>query len=257
MKKLVSIITPAYNASKTLNETFESVLSQTYDAWEWIVVNDCSKDDTKDVLENLAKKDSRVVVVNLDKNGGAANARNEGIKLAKGEYIAFLDADDLWDKTKLDKQIQFMKKNHYDFTYTKYEEINEDGKSLGRVISGPKKITFRKFKHMDYVGCLTVMYRREIYPNLEIPVSLKKNNDYAMWLLLSKKAPCYLLNESLGFYRRHETGSISSGKKSSLFKHHISLYKILYGFGSIRAFLYALRNVCFYFYKRVKYVKKV
>lgn len=252
---LVSIICPSYNAEKFISQTIESVLQQTVTSFELIVVDDCSTDKTIECVKSFS--DERICLFVNEKNSGAAFCRNKAISEAKGTYIAFLDADDLWDKTKLDKQIQFMKKNHYDFTYTNYEEINEDGKSLGRVISGPKKITFRKFKHMDYVGCLTVMYRREIYPNLEIPVSLKKNNDYAMWLLLAKKAPCYLLNESLGFYRRHETGSISSGKKSSLFKHHISLYKILYGFGSIRAFFYALRNVCFYFYKRVKYVKKV
>ena len=252
---IVSIICPSYNAERFICQTIESVLSQTFNDFELIIVDDCSTDRTINIVKKY--NDPRIRLFVNKSNSGAAYCRNQAIKESKGKFIAFLDADDLWAKDKLEKQIQFMESNHYDFSYTKYEEIDEEGNSLGRVISGPKIITNRKFKHMDYVGCLTVMYREAIYPNLEIPSSLKKNNDYAMWLLLSTKSACYLLNENLAFYRRHESGSISSGKKSHLFKHHIVLYKTLYGFGSIRAFFYAFRNVCFYFYKRVKYVKKV
>lgn len=251
----VSIICPAYNSEKYIEQTLDSIFSQTLQDFEIIIVDDCSKDKTIDIVKKY--NDPRIKLFNNTENKGAAYCRNLALEKASGEYIAFLDTDDLWLPTKLEKQIKFMEENKYDFSYTPYEEIDENGQKMNRLVNGPKKITKRKFRHMDYVGCLTVMYKRSIYPNLHIPNDLMKNNDYAMWLLLSEKANCYLLNECLASYRRHTSGSISSGKKSKLFKYHIELYKKLYGFGKVKAFLYSFRNVCFYYYKRVKYVKKV
>lgn len=251
---VVSIICPSYNAQCFISKTIQSVLNQTFKDFEMIIVDDHSNDKTVEIVRQFA--DPRIKLIVKETNSGAASCRNLALREANGKYIAFLDADDLWTKDKLEKQIHFMESNKYSFSYSKYEEIDENDQPLGRIISGPKVITYRKFKHMDYVGCLTVMYERSIYPDLQIPETLLKNNDYAMWLLLSKKAKCYLLNENLGYYRRHVSGSISSGKKSKLFKHHMCLYKTLYGYSAFRAFFCALRNVCFYFYKRVKYVKK-
>lgn len=238
MKKLVSIITPAYNASKTLNETFESVLSQTYDAWEWIVINDCSKDDTKDVLENLAKKDSRVVVVNLDKNGGAANARNVGIKLAKGEYIAFLDADDAWKNNKLEKQINFMEENGYDFTFSNYDVKYPDGKII---LFAPKHdfVTYKMLLKTNCIGCLTVMYNCKNLGKKYIPMDATKREDHAYWLDITKSGTkAYRLNESLACYRVGE-GSVSS-KKFQMFKYQYKMYRIHEKFNPFKSLHYTL-----------------
>lgn len=251
----VSIICPSYNCEKYIEKTLESIFLQTLTDYEIIIVDDCSTDSTVDIVKKI--NNSKIKLIVNEKNSGAAFSRNLALANATGEYIAFLDADDLWSPTKLEEQINFMEKNNYVFSYTSYEEIDENGNSLGRLISGPKRITKKGFKHMDYVGCLTVMYKREIYPDLQIPNDLPKNNDYAMWLLLSEKADCYLLDKCLASYRRHLTGSISSGKKTKLFKYHMDLYKKIYGFGRVKSFLYSLRNVFFYFHKRVKYVKKV
>lgn len=251
----VSIICPSYNCEKYISETLHSIFSQTFNDYEILIVDDCSTDNTVKIISGL--NDSRIKLFVNEKNMGAAYCRNLALKQANGEYIAFLDSDDLWFPTKLEEQIEFMEKNHYDFSYTCYDEIDENSNKLHRLIGGPKRITKHKFRCMDYVGCLTVMYRRSIYPNLQIPNDLSKNNDYAMWLLLSEKTDCYLLNKCLASYRKHIQGSISSGKKTKLFKYHIDLYKKLYGFGKFKSFLYSIRNVCFYFYKRVKYVKKV
>ena len=250
-----SIICPCYNSEKYISQTLDSVLAQSEKDFEILIVDDNSKDKSVDIIKSYS--DKRIRLFQNSENKGAAYCRNLALANAKGEYIAFLDSDDLWSSDKLEKQIKFMEENKFKFSYTNYEEIDEEGRGLNRLITGPKKITHWGFNRMCYPGCLTVMYKREIYPDLQIPDNLPKNNDYAMWLLLSRKANCYLLNENLGQYRKHNNGSISSGKKTSLFKYHIDLYKKVYKFGSFRAFLYSIRNVFFYFIKRVRYIKKI
>ncbi len=251
----VSIICPCYNSEKYISQTLNSIFAQTESDFELLIVDDNSNDRSVEIIESY--KDKRIKLIKNKENKGAAYCRNIALANATGEYIAFLDSDDLWNKEKLSKQIEFMKKNNHMFSYTNYEEIDEEGKRLNKLVTGPKKITHRGFNRMCYPGCLTVMYKKEIYPNLQIPENLPKNNDYAMWLLLSRKANCFLLNENLGQYRKHNNGSISSGKKSNLFKYHIDLYKKVYGFGNFKTFLFSIRNVFFYFIKRVRYIKKI
>ena len=124
---IVSIITPAYNASKTILETYESIKSQTFSDWEWIITNDCSKDNTLEILNKIAEDDPRVIIINAKVNGGAALSRNLAIEKAKGRYIAFLDADDLWVPTKLEKQIKYMLDNGYACVCSNYEVFSDDG----------------------------------------------------------------------------------------------------------------------------------
>lgn len=219
---LVSIITPTYNCGRFIAETIESVLSQTYTNWEMIIVDDCSTDDTREVVEQFAN-DHRIKYHCLERNSGAAVARNTALKMAHGRWIAFLDSDDLWIKTKLESQIKFMLDNNYHFSYTNYEEIDEDGVALGKFVSGPKHI--RKLGMFSYCwpGCLTVMYDREIVGNLQIN-PIKKNNDYAMWLKVIKLTDCYLLDLNLAKYRKR-VGSISNTDYISLIKWHYRLFR--------------------------------
>ena len=135
---LVSIIMPSYNTGKFIKETINSVLNQTYNNWELIIVDDCSTDDTEEIVNAI--KDNRIKFLKNSTNSGAAISRNKAIKEAKGKWIAFLDSDDLWKKEKLEKQIRFMEENHYDFSYTNYTEIDEEGNEKGIKITGPKKI---------------------------------------------------------------------------------------------------------------------
>ena len=118
MSDLVSIIMPSYNTGKFIKETINSVLNQTYNNWELIIVDDCSTDDTEKIVNTI--KDNRIKFLKNNTNSGAAISRNRAIKEAKGKWIAFLDSDDLWKKEKIEKQIRFMKENHYDFSYTNY-----------------------------------------------------------------------------------------------------------------------------------------
>lgn len=136
---LASIIMPSYNTAPYIKETIQSVLDQTYTNWELIIVDDCSTDNTEEVLATI--NDSRIRYFKNEKNSGAAVSRNKALREAKGQWIAFLDSDDLWMPEKLEKQINFMKKNRYSFSYTNYEEIDVDGNKTGIKITGPKRIT--------------------------------------------------------------------------------------------------------------------
>ena len=132
INNLVSIITPAYNAEKYIKDTIESVIAQTYVNWELIIVDDASKDNTVNIIKIYQKKDRRIKLIPLNENQGVANARNIAIQNAKGIYIAFLDADDIWEKDKLKKQIQILKNTNADITYTAYKMIDETGKTIKR-----------------------------------------------------------------------------------------------------------------------------
>jgi len=252
---MVSIITPTYNCARFIAETIESVLTQTYSDWEMIIVDDCSNDNTKEIVEKYQEQDSRIQYHCLEKNSGAAIARNLALSLAKGKWIAFLDSDDLWQPEKLSKQIQFMEKNGYAFSYHEYVEIDEEDNPLGVKISGPKHVNKIGMFSYCWPGCLTVMYNREKIGLIQIP-NIKKNNDYAMWLKAIKMADCHLLPESLAKYRKR-TGSISSGSYTSLIKWHYFLFRqVEYKSRPIAALLTA-NNLFWGLFKKLFYVKKI
>ena len=200
---LVSIIMPSYNTASFIKETIQSVLNQTYSKWELIIVDDCSTDNTDEVLEYI--KDSRIRYFKNDKNLGAAVSRNKALREARGQWIAYLDSDDLWMPEKLEKQICFMESNGYAFSYTNYEEIDVDGNKTGVKVSGPKRITKTGMFNYCWPGCLTVMFDANKIGIVQIQ-DIKKNNDYAMWLKICKKANCYLLDDFLAQYRKGRTG---------------------------------------------------
>ena len=180
MNELVSIITPSYNTAKFIGKTIESVQNQTYQNWEMIIVDDCSTDNTDEVIDGYLS-DQRIKYIKNEKNSGAAVSRNRALRETKGKWIAFLDSDDLWSPKKLEKQISFMEKNGYHFSYTNYEEIDEQNRPLGVKVTGPKKVSKQGMHNYCYPGCLTVMYDAEAVGLIQIR-DIKKNNDYAMWL---------------------------------------------------------------------------
>ncbi|WP_374032747.1 glycosyltransferase family 2 protein [Bdellovibrio bacteriovorus] len=138
--ELVSIVTPAYNAQAFISATIDSVLAQTYSNWEHLIVIDCnSKDRTEEIVQEYARKDPRVKCIKSPLAKGAAANRNTALAMAKGTFIAFVDADDLWVPQKLEKQLAFMEKNNYDFTYTAFTRISEDGSSLGMTLPAKKR----------------------------------------------------------------------------------------------------------------------
>ena len=250
---LVSIIMPSYNTAPYIKETVQSVLNQTYENWELIIVDDCSTDNTEEVLSKIY--DERIRFIKNEKNSGAAVSRNKALREARGQWIAYLDSDDLWMPEKLEKQTSFMKKNNYAFTYTNYEEIDVNGNKTGMKVTGPKKITKTGMFNYCWPGCLTVMFDASKIGLIQIE-DIKKNNDYAMWLKVCKKADCYLLDEYLGQYRKGRVGSVSTHSIKTMIGWHYKLYKEAERMGTFESLVNTGRNLVFGFYKKKRYVKK-
>lgn len=256
MNELVSIITPSYNTAPFLRETIESVLSQTYTNWEMLIVDDCSTDGTDDVV--AAFTDPRIRFFRNERNSGAAYSRNRALREAKGRYIAFLDSDDLWTPDKLERQIRFMQENDVVFSYTNYEEMDEQGRRTGVLWTGPRRIGRLRMRTFNYMGCLTVMYDRDVVGLIQI-ADLKKRNDYAIWLRVSRKATAVLLPETLAVYRVRSSGSITNRGQSPLrlLRFHYALWREGEGMGPVPALFWTAVNLVCGFLKKLLYRKAI
>ena len=213
-KREVSVITPVYNAEKFLTETIKSVLNQTYESFEYLLIDDCSTDNSTSIIKEFAKNDSRVKYIKLPENSGAAVARNKGLEKAKGRFIAFVDSDDKWYPEKLQKQLDFMALNHAPFTYTNYEHISEEGE----ILSSPKlpeRLNYSGLLKNTAIACSTVVIDRKVIGDFRMPL-VRKGQDTATWLkILRNHNYAYLVDEVLNQYRGRE-GSLSSNKLGAL-----------------------------------------
>ena len=238
----VSIITAVFNAGNVVSETYGSILAQTYQDWEWLVTDDCSVDNTFPLLRKIAETDSRVSVKRNLVNCGAAVSRNASIERATGEFVAFIDADDLWVRTKLERQIEFMG-NDIDFSFTSFELIDATGNSLNRQVDRGRGISFDYFQLLKKevtLGCSTVMLRRGAFPEVRMP-PLRTGQDYATWLSLLKLGKrAYLLDEVLTQYRILPN-SISRNK----FKKALRQWQI---YREVEGLSFTTSAVCFSFY---------
>lgn len=225
MQDKVSIITPSWNSEKYIEKTIESVQKQTYMNWEMIVVDDCSSDRTVEIVEKISQKDPRVRIIRQEVNGGAAKARNRSLRESTGRYIAYLDADDIWKPTKLEKQVEFMKAHHCGFSCASYEVIDDEGRALNKEV--------HMLPSVDYVGFLTnnllqtvgIMADTSIVDKkyLVMP-DIRRRQDAATWLQVLKAGyECYGIDEVLAEYRRAEN-SLSSNKVKAV-KGVWSLYR--------------------------------
>lgn len=220
--RLVSVILPTYNCENFIKETLDSVLKQTFKEWELIIVDDCSTDGTIEILNEYKKNDHRIKLYSLKQNNGAAIARNLGVKHAKGNFIAFLDSDDLWNINKLELQINFMIDNNYSFTCTSYNKIDENGASLDRVVKWDEISSYEGILKKN-PGNSTVIYNAGLLGKIEVP-HIRKRNDYLMWLQVIKKAErLFSLNKILTSHRIRR-GSLSSNK-FDLVKYHWIVYR--------------------------------
>ena len=251
MNGMVSIIMPSYNTGIYIKDSIESILAQTYTNWELIIVDDCSTDNTDDII-NPYLTDKRIRYLKNEKNSGAAVSRNYALREARGKWIAFLDSDDTWYPEKLEQQIKFMCDNGYKFTYTDYD-MQLNGEWTPYVYYGPNVITEHKMKNYCYPSTLTIMYDREFIGLIQIE-SVRKNNDYAMWLKIVKKSPCYRFPECLSSYIKHD-GSISSGSKFKLIKHHYILWRVAEKKSVIASLFMTFRNLFWGVIKKSKYKK--
>ena len=223
VKGLVSIITPTYNCGRFIGETIESVQQQTYTNWEMIIVDDCSTDDTKSVFEKYLQQDKRIKYHCLVQNGGAAVARTKAMELATGQYMAFLDSDDLWMPDKLEKQLEFMQKNNHAFTSTSYQHMTEEGEMIPKVLKAIPKTDYNRLLLDCPVGNSTVMYDVSKMGKFQVP-NIRKRNDDALWLAMLKKGNCIFgLSDILMKYRLRNN-SISRNK-FALLKYTWILYR--------------------------------
>ncbi|MEL6810838.1 MAG: glycosyltransferase family 2 protein [Bacteroidota bacterium] len=253
---LVSIITPLFNAQSFIAQTLESIQNQTYSNWELIIVDDASGDDSVAIVLKAAQDDSRIRLVQHDENKGAAHCRNRATELARGDYIAFLDSDDLWHPEKLEKQITFMQKNHCEVSYTSYLHIDEQGNSLQKRIIALPSLSYQKQHRNNYIGNLTGMYNAAILGKIEAP-GIRKRQDWAVWLEAIKKSgkPALGIQEDLAYYRVRK-GSISSNK-IDLVKYNFKFYRIYLRYSWGRSALSLLRFFWEYFLVRPKQIEKL
>ena len=252
---MISIIMPSFNCGKFIEETIRSVQAQTYTNWELLFIDDCSTDESVSIVSRLQAEDERIKLFHNKINCGAAVSRNNALKEAKGRWIAFLDSDDLWEPTKLEKQVRFMEENGYAFSYTEYQEMDADGNLTGVTISGPKHVTKRGMYNFCWPGCLTVMYDATKIGLIQIE-DIKKNNDYAMWLKVCKKADCYLLPKVLAKYRRGRAGSVSTHGITTMIGWHYKLWREAEKRSGIASLWLTGVNLVCGLYKKKKYVKR-
>jgi len=241
-KKFVSIVTPSYNSAKYIEKTVQSVLAQTHENWELIIVDDYSTDNSVEIIKQLIEKNNRVKLIQFCSNKGAAKARNAAINNANGEFIAFLDSDDIWHPDKLERQLDFMGSD-LDFTFTAYELIDEFGRLLGKQVDAEQVGSFNykdMLKKEATLGCSTVMLRRSGFQDISMPL-LRTGQDYALWLKLLKTGKqAYVLNKVMGQYRILPN-SISRNK----FKKALRQWQIYREIEKLPIFQ---ASVCFIFY---------
>lgn len=252
---LVSIIMPSHNSAEFIAESIESVLRQTYQNWELLIQDDGSTDNTLGIIEHYANDDKRIKYMARSSSMGAAITRNEALQRAQGRWMAFLDSDDQWEPNKLEHQLQFMVEHGYHFSYTCYQEIDEDSNETGILVSGPNRVTKLGMYAFCWPGCLTVMYDREYLGLLQIE-DIKKNNDYAMWLKVSEKADCYLFDKCLAKYRRGRTGSVSNHSYFTMIRWHYKLWNEAMKKNPIASLFWTGMNIAFGVYKKLVYVKR-
>ena len=208
-----SIIMPAYNSARFIGASIESVLAQTYTDWELLIVDDCSKDNTAEIVD--AFKDPRIHYQRNAHNIGAAETRNQALKIAKGRYIAFLDSDDLWTPDKLEKQIAFMQEHGYAFTFSDYRIMNEDGIWTGKSLHMPASLSYHQYLRNTAIGCLTVVIDKSKTGDFLMP-NIKSSHDMALWLLIMKRGfKAYAIHEYLAFYRLVSTSNTSKKYKAA------------------------------------------
>lgn len=220
MNPLVSIITPTYNSEKFISEAIQSVQKQSYLDWEMIIVDDCSKDKTVEIIQNFMEDDHRIHLIQLQKNSGAGIARNTALTDAKGRYIAFLDSDDIWKTEKLSKQIEFMQIHDLPFTFSYYDWMNEKGDLMNKRIEAPQKLSYHQLFFCNFVGNLTGIYDTNYFGKIAIS-SIRKRQDWMVWLTILKKIKtAQPVPESLALYRIRED-SVSSSKMALLKPNYI------------------------------------
>lgn len=223
-EELISVVIPAFNAEKYIKDTLESVINQTYKNIEVIVVNDCSKDDTEKILEEYSSKDVRIRKYLNEKNSGVSFTRNFGISVAKGDWIAFVDSDDIWEKDKLEKQIKYAIKNDAGLVFTGSKFIDEEGKKYNHILEVPEKVTYKELLKQNIISCSSVLVKKKYFETIKMP-SDKMHEDFATWLeILKIEENAYGINEPLLIYRISRNSKSGNKKKAAKMTYEVYKY---------------------------------
>lgn len=214
IKNLVSIITPMYNSEKFIEATIKSVINQTYKNWEMIIVDDCSTDNSPNIVKPYIENDSRIKYIRVEYNQGVSHARNVALEKANGQFIAFLDSDDIWHEKKLEKQIAFMNDKDCVVSFTSYELMDENNERLNKIIRVPENVDYNTLLKGNILGCLTVVVDISKL-DFDIKMSGVRHEDYVLWLSILKKGHiAYGIDEVLALYRK-SNNSLSGNKLKS------------------------------------------
>ena len=238
MNALVSIITPSYNSEKYISETIQSVLNQTYPHWEMIIVDDGSTDQTTSIINEFCAKDSRIKRLSLTKNSGPAVARNTAIEIAKGDFMTFIDADDVWFSTFLENSINTIQENHISFVFSSYRRADENLNFVYSDFIVPQKVTYSDILKSNSISCLTAFIDCKKLGKKYMP-NIKKRQDMGLWLNYLKEIPfAYGIQEPQAIYRIRKNSL--SRKKSDLLKYQWEFYREIEKLSVIQSFYYML-----------------
>ena len=223
MNGLVSIITPTYNSAKYITETIHSVQQQTYQNWEMLIVDDCSTDNTVDLVQQFMEDDHRIHLIRMHKNSGASKARNEAIKLVQGDFMTFLDADDIWFPDFIQNSIQTIKQTGILFVFSSYRRSNEKLEFVYSDFIVPQKVTYTDILKTNSISCLTAFLEVKTL-GVKLMPDILKRQDMGLWLKYLKEIPyAYGIQEPQAIYRIREN-SLSRNKKA-LLKYQWQFYR--------------------------------
>ncbi len=237
---LVSIVMPAYNCEKYIEGAINSVLNQTYQNWELIVIDDGSKDKTGYIIKELENKDSRIKFIKNEKNMGVSATRNRGISIASSEWIAFLDSDDMWEESKLEKQIKVAEEKAAEFLFTGSSFINEEGKPYKGVFKVPESVNYKKLRNQNIISCSSVLINKRFFEVIKMEKD-DMHEDYAVWLrILKTGVTAYGINEPLLIYRISRNSK--SGNKVRTIKMTYKVFRFV-GINPIGSAYFMVRHI--------------
>lgn len=246
---------PAYNSASFIEEAIQSVKDQTYTNWELFVIDDASTDATVELIRRMSQKDQRVKLIRKSKNSGTGDARNKGIQAATGNFISFLDADDLWLPEKLEFQLNFMQKHDLSMCFSSYLLMDEQGIRTGKMVEALPVLTYEKLLRSNYVGNLTGIYNVSKTGKIFSP-ELRKRQDWALWLsILQKTGETKGILKPLAIYRIRRSGI--SGNKTGLLKYNFRIYNQFLNLGFFKSCSYMSQFLWEHFMVKKQQVKEV
>lgn len=236
--KLISIITPTFNSSKYIEETIKSVQNQTYKNWELLITDDSSNDDTCEIVERFSQKDKRITLYQLKKNSGPAVARNNSIQKAKGHYLAFLDADDIWFEFHLKNSIEAIKSYNCDFVFSSYKRSNENLELIHSDFIVPERVTYHDILKTNSISCLTAFIKIDVLGKKYMP-NIRKRQDMGLWLNYLRATPfAYGIKECHAIYRMRDNSL--SRNKSKLITYQWKFYRDVENIGFLKSIYYLI-----------------